>query len=233
MRPETVKAVVEKRVPKGDALEGSKISAIQAAKNTPLFLPYCHPLPIEGVWVEFDVQKDAIAIEVRVKTTAKTGVEMEALVAATAAALNLYDMLKMLDDTMVVESVSLLRKEGGKTGPLQRAASSRIGIAGGGAAADLVRSRLNELGLEAIQSNDVDLLFQIGLPPTGHVTDEDIEMTVRSHVLGQSPFAKASEFRAGWTGSQLVLVLPDDPILAGLCLDALLPQVFDLVGGKL
>ena len=102
-------------LPKGDPLPVAKVAAIQAAKNTSQIIPYCHPLPIEFVGVEFEVEADHIQVSVTVKAVAKTGVEMEALTAASVAALTLYDMMKMVDPGMEIEGVRLVEKRGGKS----------------------------------------------------------------------------------------------------------------------
>jgi cyclic pyranopterin phosphate synthase len=112
---ETLARVSARTVPKGDALEVAKVAAIQAVKDTSRIVPYCHPLPIEAVDVSFDLGEGAIAASVSVAAVAKTGVEMEAMTGAAVAALTLYDMLKMLDDGMVIEGVRLDRKRGGKS----------------------------------------------------------------------------------------------------------------------
>lgn len=113
--PETIKILREGKVPKGDPLPVAKVAAIQAAKNTSQIIPYCHPLPVDFVGVEFDVAETAIHIRVEVKAIYKTGVEMEALTAASVAALTIYDMLKMLDDDMEILGVKLFEKRGGKS----------------------------------------------------------------------------------------------------------------------
>jgi cyclic pyranopterin phosphate synthase len=115
MQPETVAAIREGRVPKGDPLPVAKVAAVLAAKNTPDIVPYCHPLPLDHVGVEFTVEDSGVEVVVSVKTSSKTGVEMEALTAASVAALTLYDMLKQLDMGMTIEQVSLLEKRGGKS----------------------------------------------------------------------------------------------------------------------
>ncbi|HSI74007.1 MAG TPA: cyclic pyranopterin monophosphate synthase MoaC [Fimbriimonas sp.] len=115
VQAETMLAVRSGAVPKGDPLPVAKVAAIMAAKNTPQIIPYCHPLPVESVKVDFELLETEIVITTRVKTSAKTGVEMEALTAATTAALTLYDMLKQLDMGMSIESVQLLEKTGGKS----------------------------------------------------------------------------------------------------------------------
>jgi molybdenum cofactor biosynthesis protein MoaC len=113
--PDTIRAVVEGRVPKGDPLPVAKVAAIQAAKETPRAIPYCHPLPIDWIGVEFDVREREIEARVSVRVIHKTGVEMEALHGATVAVLTIYDMLKMLDEKMWIDGVELLSKKGGKS----------------------------------------------------------------------------------------------------------------------
>ena len=114
LKPETVALVRAGRIPKGDPLAVAKVAAIQAAKNTSQIIPYCHPLPVDSVGVEFEMGEGRIEIKVSVKAIHKTGVEMEALTAASVAALTLYDMMKMLDETMEIAGVRLLEKTGGK-----------------------------------------------------------------------------------------------------------------------
>lgn len=112
---ETLQAIKEGKVPKGDPLPVAKVAAVQAAKKTPDIIPYCHPLPLTHVGVEFVLHEDSIEVFVTTKTDYKTGVEMEALTAAAAAALTLYDMLKQIDMGMTIESIKLLEKTGGKS----------------------------------------------------------------------------------------------------------------------
>lgn len=114
-KPETIKAIREGTTPKGDPLPVAKVAGIQAAKNTPSIIPYCHPLPLTHVGVEFELAVHTITITATTKTDYKTGVEMEALAAASVAALTLYDMLKQIDMGMSIESVRLLQKTGGKS----------------------------------------------------------------------------------------------------------------------
>jgi cyclic pyranopterin monophosphate synthase len=97
-------------LPKGDALVTAKLAGIMAAKRTAELIPLCHPLPLTRVAVELDVEDDAVSIEATAETTAQTGVEMEALVAVTVAALTVYDMAKAVDGEMVVEDVRLVEK---------------------------------------------------------------------------------------------------------------------------
>lgn len=115
-------AVVSGTASKGDVLGVARIAAIQAAKRTSEWIPLCHPLALDALEVAFtpDPSGPAFAIEVRVRTSARTGVEMEALVAVSAAALTIYDMCKSIDRGMVIGDVRLVRKRGGKSGDYQR-----------------------------------------------------------------------------------------------------------------
>lgn len=115
LSPETVAKIRAREVPKGDPLEVARVAAIQAAKETSRILPFCHPIPLDHVGVVFDVGQDRITITATAAAIHKTGVEMEALTAASVAALTLYDMLKMLDTSMVIEDVVLKEKRGGKS----------------------------------------------------------------------------------------------------------------------
>lgn len=122
--PETIIRIQTGNLPKGDALTVAKVAAIQAAKNTSQLIPYCHPIPVESVSVEFISAPTTLTIQVTVKTVYKTGVEMEALTAASTAALTLYDMAKMIDDTMSLGEVTLIRKTGGQSDFKQGLATS-------------------------------------------------------------------------------------------------------------
>lgn len=102
--------------PKGDPLEMARLAGIMAAKKTAELIPLCHPLPLSHVDVELRECENGIAISSRVRTTAETGVEMEALVAASVAALTVYDMCKALDKGIEIREVVLQRKSGGKSG---------------------------------------------------------------------------------------------------------------------
>ncbi|MBK7746594.1 MAG: bifunctional molybdenum cofactor biosynthesis protein MoaC/MoaB [Candidatus Obscuribacter sp.] len=113
--PSTIEQIRNNTLPKGNPLDVARVAAVQAAKNTSLIIPYCHPLPVDFVGIEFHMDEDAIEIETTVKAIYKTGVEMEALTAATVAALTIYDMAKMVDDLMQIESILLVSKTGGKS----------------------------------------------------------------------------------------------------------------------
>ncbi len=113
--PETIMAIREHAIPKGDPLPVAKVAAIQAAKNCSQIIPYCHPMLVEFVGVDIQLHDHFIEVHVTVKAIYKTGVEMEALTGASAAVLTLYDMLKMLDEDMEIGRIRLLSKKGGKS----------------------------------------------------------------------------------------------------------------------
>ncbi len=106
--------------PKGDVLAVARIAGIMAAKRTAELIPLCHPLPLESVTVDLDLEARAVRVRATVKTSGKTGVEMEALTAATVAALTVYDMCKSVDRGMVIEAVRVEAKHGGKSGSYVR-----------------------------------------------------------------------------------------------------------------
>ena len=122
MRPETLSRIVEGTVAKGDVLATARIAGIQAAKKTSDWIPLAHPLPLDAVEVSLtpDPERALLRVEAQVQTHWRTGVEMEALVAVSAAALTVYDMCKAIDRGMQVESVGLLRKRGGRSGDFDR-----------------------------------------------------------------------------------------------------------------
>ncbi|MCS7042375.1 MAG: cyclic pyranopterin monophosphate synthase MoaC [Bryobacteraceae bacterium] len=118
MKSAVLKALAEN--PKGDPLEAARIAGILAAKRTAELIPMCHPLPITHADVQARVEARGIRIEASVSTTAQTGVEMEALTAASVAALTVYDMTKALDKSITIERIRLLEKTGGKSGHYRR-----------------------------------------------------------------------------------------------------------------
>jgi len=122
MQPETLRLIMTGGVKKGDVLAVAQVAGVMAAKKTPDLIPMCHPLMLTGVDITFvfDEERSQLIITAEVKTTGKTGVEMEALTAASVAALTVYDMCKAVDRWMTIAEVKLLEKKGGKSGHLVR-----------------------------------------------------------------------------------------------------------------
>ena len=109
-QPQTIAALRDRALPKGDVLTVAKIAGIQAAKRTDALIPLCHSLPLDAVEMEFTIEDDAIRIRAEVHTTARTGVEMEALTAVSIAALTIYDMCKAVDKLMVIGDIRVTKK---------------------------------------------------------------------------------------------------------------------------
>jgi cyclic pyranopterin monophosphate synthase len=107
-------------VAKGDPLQAARLAGIMAAKQTSTIIPLCHPLPLSHISVDLTSAPHGYRIEARVRTSARTGVEMEALVAVAAAALTIYDMLKAIDKAMVIGDIRLIEKRGGRSGTYKR-----------------------------------------------------------------------------------------------------------------
>ena len=123
MQPATLTMITDRLAPKGDVFATARIAGIMAAKRTSELIPMCHPVAIESVQVELTpVVPDAVRIVATVRCDYKTGVEMEALTAASVAALTVYDMVKAVDRGMTIASTRLLRKSGGKSGVYEREA---------------------------------------------------------------------------------------------------------------
>jgi cyclic pyranopterin phosphate synthase len=116
MPPEIQTMLRERRLEKGDALEIARVAGVMAAKKTWEMIPFCHPLPITGVDIEYEFEPDGVRVKARVRTIAPTGVEMEALAAASLTTLTLYDMLKPHTRQLEIQHTRLLMKTGGKSG---------------------------------------------------------------------------------------------------------------------
>jgi cyclic pyranopterin phosphate synthase len=124
MSRDALRLIREGNVAKGDPLQTARLAGIMAAKQTASLIPLCHPLPLSHVGVELTPTSQGYRIESRVRTTAQTGVEMEALVAVSVAALTIYDMVKAVDKAMVIGDIYLVEKRGGRTGTYTRTRKS-------------------------------------------------------------------------------------------------------------
>ncbi|WP_024793877.1 cyclic pyranopterin monophosphate synthase MoaC [Tomitella biformata] len=117
---EVIALLSEGGLPKGDAVATARIAGIMGAKKTPELIPLCHPIALSGVTVDFELRADCVEVTASVRTTDRTGVEMEALTAVAVAGLTLHDMVKAVDPEAVMDGVRVLSKEGGKTGSWRR-----------------------------------------------------------------------------------------------------------------
>ena len=129
MRPETLRMIQQGAVPKGDVLAAARIAGVMAAKRVPDLIPLCHPLLLSSAEVEFTpIEKSGrLDIESRIRITGRTGAEMEALTAVAMAALTIYDMCKAVDKEMVIGSIRLVAKKGGKSGTYRRPGENGAG----------------------------------------------------------------------------------------------------------
>jgi len=118
--PETIRRIRAGDLEKGDAVAAARLAGIMAAKRTADLIPLCHPLPLDAVELSIDFASDEVLIEAAVRATARTGVEMEALLAASAAALTIYDMCKSIDQKMTIDQIRLEQKTGGSRGDFHR-----------------------------------------------------------------------------------------------------------------
>jgi cyclic pyranopterin phosphate synthase len=119
-RPDVVALIASGGLPKGDALATARLAGIMAAKRTSDLIPLCHQLALTGVDVDFEIGESHVRVTATVRTTDRTGVEMEALTAVSVAALTVYDMIKAVDPGARIDDIAVLRKEGGKTGTWTR-----------------------------------------------------------------------------------------------------------------
>ena len=120
MNPDVIDQIKAWKIAKGNVLETARLAGIMAAKKVDQLIPLCHSVPLEGIGIDFDVKQDRILIQATVRCSGKTGVEMEALTAATIAGLTIYDMCKAVDKSMTVGPFILKRKSGGRSGLYQR-----------------------------------------------------------------------------------------------------------------
>jgi cyclic pyranopterin phosphate synthase len=172
-RQETIQAILDKTVPKGDVFAMSKAAGLLGVKKTPELLPDCHPMPIEYTDVAYTIDGLTVVICVTVKTIYKTGVEVEAMHGASIVALNMYDMLKPIDKGIEIHAIKLLEKKGGKTTyPVADVSSLKAGIVVGSdtlsqgkgtdKSGDVIRERMLAYGLQRadvkILADDVDAI---------------------------------------------------------------------------
>ena len=129
MRPETLRLIQQGSVPKGDVLAAARLAGVMAAKRVPDLIPLCHPLLLTSAEIEFTPMEESgrLDIESRVRITGRTGAEMEALAAVAVAALTVYDMCKAIDRAMVISSIRLVAKKGGKSGTYRRPGENAAG----------------------------------------------------------------------------------------------------------
>ena len=175
---ETIKAILDKTVPKGDVLEVSRTAGLFAVKNTSSVIPDCHPIPIEFTGIQYECLEDTIKIEVTVKTIYKTGVEVEAMHGASVVALTMYDMLKPIDKKVEISTIKLLHKRGGKSDYATKQ-NPRLNVA------VLVCSDSVSSGIKEDSAGKIIIqkLEKLGLTIANYVVIPDEIETIPSHIL--------------------------------------------------
>lgn len=158
-KAQTIQAIKDKTVPKGDVFEMSRAAGLLAVKKTPELLPDCHPLPIEFAGIDYTISGLEIHIECCLKTIYKTGVEVEAMHGATVVALNVYDMLKPLDKGIEIERIKLIEKKGGKSDshPLKSQVKAAVVVCSDSIAAGKKEDRAGKAIIAALTSCDVPI----------------------------------------------------------------------------
>jgi len=226
--PETIMRIKEQTVPKGDCLEVARATAALAVKNTPATIPYCHPIRVDWVGTEYELQEDRVIIEVSVKAVDRTGVEVEAMAGASAAALVIYDRLKMLDDTVAIGGISLVEKRGGKS-DWRKIDPSRIQAAvlvcsdsiSAGRKEDIsgrmIESRLREAGLPCETYEVVpDETGRIAETVKRWVDEEGIRLVITTGGTGFSPRDRTPEAIVNLPGSRGGVKDSLDALIPGL-----------------
>jgi cyclic pyranopterin phosphate synthase len=252
LKAESVKAVKANNTPKKDVLATARAAGFLAVKNTSSVIPHCHPIPIESVEIDFELKDNIIRVTTAVKSTYKTGCEMEALYGASAAALTIYDMMKPIDKNIVINEIKLEYKSGGKSDYInpapknlkagiiiisdsvsKRNKTDKTGI--------FIKRKLKELGIKTksytvvpdetikirnqirnLCKKNFDLILTAG--GTG-VSPGDKTPEAVKLVIDKTPYAMLSRGIAGLTGKTLILTLPGSPQGAEETIDALFPHV--------
>lgn len=165
--PETIQAIQNRTVPKGDVLECARVAGLFAAKRTADMIPDCHPLPVEFTAISYEVGEMEVTIFVEIHTIYKTGVEVEAMHAASVVALTMYDMLKPIDKGVSIEQIKLVEKRGGKSDrtPVgQKVISARIVVCSDSISAGMGEDRAGEVIREKLEKQGVKVLEKLIIP---------------------------------------------------------------------
>ena len=165
--PETIQAIQNRTVPKGDVLECARVAGLFAAKRTADMIPDCHPLPVEFTAVSYEVGDMGVTIFVEIHTIYKTGVEVEAMHAASVVALTMYDMLKPIDKGVTIEQIKLVEKRGGKsdrTPTAEKSITARIVVCSDSISSGKGEDRAGEVIREKLEKHGVNVLEKIIIP---------------------------------------------------------------------
>ena len=208
LKSETVKLIKEMKLPKGDLVEATKLTGIFGAKRTGEILPFCHPIPIDFVEVSVKLNEDSVEVFSSVGGIARTGYEMEALTAVSAALLNVYDMCKGFDGSMVIEEIRLTEKSGGKSDWMKELTGVRVNVLSSDTRLrELALSYLTDMGAE--ESGDPEILIVIGEPYELAEEILSLECVIALYDFRRNPSLAEEEIRIGRDREgTLVLLMP-------------------------
>lgn len=208
LKPETIELIRKRKLPKGDLVEATKLTGVFGAKRTGEILPFCHPIPIDFVEVSVKVNEDSVEVFSTVSGIARTGYEMEALTAVSTALLNVYDMCKGFDESMVIEEIRLTEKSGGKSDWQKDLKGVKVNVLSPDE--ELKELALSYLkGLGAVESKDADILVVIGEPYELEEEISSLECVVALYDFRRNPSLVGEEIRIGRDREgTLVLLLP-------------------------
>lgn len=195
---DTIAAIQNNRVPKGNVIEAARVAGLFAAKNTSSVIPDCHPLPVEFAEIRFEILEQSINIEAEIHTVYKTGVEVEAMHAASVVALTMYDMLKPIDKGIEIQNIRLLKKTGGKSArkyPVQSEVRSAIVVCSdsvsGGSKTDkaglIIQEKLIGFGLDASNYSIIPDEIELLQAKVNELVNEGIQLIVVTGGTGVSP----------------------------------------------
>lgn len=209
VKKETSQKIIKNLLPKGNLIEATKLSGIFGAKKTGEILPFCHPIPVDHVAVEVIVGEEQVEVFSVVRGYAKTGYEMEALTAVSIALLNVYDMCKGIDDSMVIEEIKLIEKKGGKSDWYSDLSGVKVSVHGEDS--ELVKLVKNYLeNLKAEFSETADIYFSIGNNIPIDVRNNEFESVVAFYDFSRNPKEISQEIKVGRTGEALVVIFPEN-----------------------
>jgi len=208
LRPETVKLIRENKIPKGNLVEATKLSGIFGAKKTGELLPFCHPIPLDFVALEVKVNEGNLEVFSTVRGIARTGYEMEALTAVATALLNVYDMCKALDDSMVIEEIKLLEKSGGKSDWFKKLQGVKVNLHSSNKSLKRIAEEyLKDLGATLAEEGEVYISIGDNLPISKEI--KSLESVISVYDFRRNPKDVDKEIKVGWSDGALIIILPE------------------------
>ncbi|MCX8076106.1 MAG: cyclic pyranopterin monophosphate synthase MoaC [Aquificaceae bacterium] len=207
LKPETVKAIREGKVKKGDVLSACKLAGLMAVKKTPELLPFCHPVSVEFAEVRAELGDDYLEVFALVRGLHKTGYEMEALTAVSVALLTVYDMCKGMDGSMCIEEVRLLEKSGGQSQWSSGLEGVRVKVFAEGSLKELVEKRLLSLGAEVVEE---EYQILVSTKPVELSEVWGVSYVINQKLFSLMPGALKSGVRVGLFGGRLCVELQRD-----------------------